>query len=170
METPTYMTPAIKAMIGRQDSFTSQEEIGEVTIKRFARAIGDPNPLYSDKKYAKRSRFKGLIAPPTLVFELNHNFMGEIAEEDGGYLDKITLPSPFDMVIRGGNEYEFLRPVIASDCITSRRKIVQIYAKKGKRGPLIFVVCEITYSNQTGEVLGINRETLIFMSSKGAPK
>lgn len=168
MEKAKYLTPVIKAMIGREDSFTSREEIGLATIKRFAKAIGDPNPLYCDEEYARESRFKEIIAPPTLIFELNHNLGGDVAEEDGGYTDKVSLPPPFDMVIRGGNEYEFLRPCRVSDRITTRRKIAQIYEKKGKRSPLIFVICEISYFNQRGEVLAINRETLIFISSKGA--
>ena len=34
-------------------------------VRKFAEAIGDPNPLYVDEEAAKASRYGGLIAPPT---------------------------------------------------------------------------------------------------------
>src|SRR5690606_18088056 len=34
---------------------------------KFAKAIGESNPLYLDEAYAKGTRFGGLIAPPTYV-------------------------------------------------------------------------------------------------------
>ncbi len=34
-------------------------------VRKFAEAIGDPNPLYVDEEAAKKSRYAGLIAPPT---------------------------------------------------------------------------------------------------------
>ena len=83
--------------------------------------------------------------------------------EDGRDLSRIKLPSPFTRVLRGGNEYEFFQPVRPTDIISSRRKITSIYAKQGKTGKLIFVVYELTYTNQREEVLGINKETLIFL-------
>lgn len=34
-------------------------------IMMFARAVGDPNPIYSDPDYAKGTECGGIIAPPT---------------------------------------------------------------------------------------------------------
>lgn len=36
------------------------------TIGRFARALGDSNPLYTNPLYAKKSQWRGIIAPPLL--------------------------------------------------------------------------------------------------------
>ena len=33
-------------------------------IRRFAEAIGDPNPLYHDEEYAKKLGYRSIIAPP----------------------------------------------------------------------------------------------------------
>lgn len=41
-------------------------------IRLFARAIGDPNPMYSDPDYAARSALGGIIAPPTFTEAGNH--------------------------------------------------------------------------------------------------
>ena len=35
-------------------------------IQRYARSIGDMNPLYFDEEYAKTTRFGGLISPPSI--------------------------------------------------------------------------------------------------------
>ncbi len=34
-------------------------------ILMFARAVGDPNPVYADAEVAKAGETKGIIAPPT---------------------------------------------------------------------------------------------------------
>lgn len=36
-------------------------------IMMFARAVGDPNPVYHDVEYAKKSETGGIIAPPTFA-------------------------------------------------------------------------------------------------------
>jgi acyl dehydratase len=163
MTKESLITQEIEAMVGKEEVFSSPEEIGRATIHRFAAAIGDSNPLYLDEEFARNTRHGGIIAPPTMIFELNHNLGGEISEEDGGYLDKITLPAPLTRFIRGGNEYEFFQPARPEDKITLKREVTQVFEKRGKAGPLVFVKIEITYTNQKGELLGINRETLIFM-------
>ncbi len=166
MEKESLITSEVKAMIGTEKTFSSPEEVGRATIRRFAVAIGDPNPLYWDEEFAKKTRYGGIIAPPTMIFELNHNLADEISEEDGGYSDKILLPPPLTRFVRGGNEYELFQPVRPTDKIKFRRKISQIHEKEGKGGNLVFVIIEITYTNQKGELLGINRETFIFMPGR----
>ena len=163
----SFITPEIKALIGKEESFSSTEEIGRATIHRFAVAVGEPNPLYWDEEFAKQTRYGGIVAPPTMIFELNHNTGVEL-EEDGGYADRITLRPPLTNFVRGGNEYEIFQPVRPTDKVTIKRKISQIYEKKGKTSVLVFVITEFRYINQEGKLLGINRETFIFMPAKGS--
>jgi len=42
-------------------------EVTEHTIRRFAYGIGDDNPLWTDKEYAKNTRYGDIIAPPSIV-------------------------------------------------------------------------------------------------------
>ena len=49
----------------------------------------------------------------------------------------------------GGTDIEFFAPIRVGDTLTARSKIVDIYQKEGRSGPLIFVVRETTYTNQT---------------------
>src|SRR5579859_547117 len=41
--------------------------VEEGSILLFARAIGDPNPIYSDAGYAATTEVGGILAPPTYV-------------------------------------------------------------------------------------------------------
>jgi hydroxyacyl-ACP dehydratase HTD2-like protein with hotdog domain len=66
---------------------------------------------------------------------------------------------------RAGNEYEIFQPVRPDDVITLKRRITSVTEKQGKRGELVFVVTEISYTNQRGELLGINRETIALPES-----
>lgn len=53
-----------RSLVGeRSESVVNLVERG--AVRKFAEAIGDPNPLYADEETAKRSRYNGLIAPPT---------------------------------------------------------------------------------------------------------
>ena len=164
----TMLTPEVKVMVGKEDMFSSEFEIGAATIKRFAMAVGDNNPLYWDDEFAKKTEHGGIIAPPTMIFELNHNIGSDVSEEDGGYKDILLdlLKGISNRFVRGGNDYEILQPVRPQDIITVKRKVAQIREKVGKTGPLLIVSIEITYKNQREELLGINRETIIFLPTK----
>jgi len=46
------------------------EEATKTAIRKFADGIGDPNPLWLDEEYAKRTRYGRLVAPPSWVFSV----------------------------------------------------------------------------------------------------
>ena len=166
MSEESLITAEIKAMVGKEKVYENWDEIGRGQIKRFALAVGDNNPLYFDEEYAGKSRYQGITAPPTMIFEMSHNIGAEMGE-DGSPEDAWgRLPSPFKNIIRGGNEYEFYQPVRPGDVISTANKIVQIYERPGKAGTMVFMINELTYYNQRGEKLGLNRETVIFPSPK----
>ncbi len=147
-------------VVGKEISFQAQEEIGEKTIRRFSQTIGDRNPLYSDEKYAKKSRYGSIIAPPTLIFELGYDLGEDINVETGlqtALEEYLGYPKN---VQRLRNEYEILEIAHPSDIITAKRKIIESAPRQGKSGKWIFITSEILYSNQSGKLLGINKETL----------
>jgi acyl dehydratase len=155
------MTDELRACVGRQVTYTAPEELGKASIRYFALAIGDDNPLYSDESVAGASRHGGIIAPPTFVCETNQLYTRAPAED--GYLGhRWDLPIDSDRTIRGGNEYEFHRPARPDDRVTVTWRIVDIYERTTRKsGPLIFVISEAHYINQFGELLAVNRETII---------
>jgi len=161
------LTDEIRALIGREVSFTAPEELGRAAIRYFAIAIGDENPLYLDDQYARAEGYPSVIAPPTLVCETNQYMSGR-PSSDGYIGHQWALPLAGFRVIRGGNEYEFHRPVLPQHRITARWRIADIEEKLSGRGtPMLVVVSEVAYSEQSGELLATNRETTIYQPREG---
>lgn len=159
MATKALVTPAIQVLLGQQVVFTAPEELGRASIRNFALAIGDSNPLYADEAYARSTPFGGIVAPPTLVCETWQYLRQPIATE-GGILERFGLSIP--QAIRGGHEYTFLQPVRPDDIITATWTFAEAYEKQGRSGSLRFLILDIAYTNQRGMALAHNRETLVY--------
>lgn len=120
-------------------------------IARFSRAIGDDNPLFHDETAAKKSKHKGVVAPPTFA-----TIFG------------FECPSPrtnleFDRakLVHGEQEFEYHRPLKAGDRITVQQKIVDIFQKEGRAGSMDFIVSEMTGMDQRGKKVFTARSTAI---------
>jgi acyl dehydratase len=161
MTDETLITPEIKAMLGKEEYFPGKEVVDRSSIRRYAQAISDLNPLYLDDEFARQSKYGGIVAPPTYIFDVSHDIFAEIGE-DGRDLTRVTVPGM--NAVRGGNEYEFCEPVKPGDVVNRRRKVIDIYEKEGKKaGKILFITYETTYVNQNGTVLGKCRETMMFL-------
>lgn len=153
----------IEALIETLDNLNQElpsiEAIDRSSIRRYAQSISDLNPLYLDEEYAKKTEYGGIIAPPTFIFDVVPTF-GDVGA-DGRDLTKVALPGL--KFVRGGNEYQFFQPAKPGDVVSRKREIVEVYKRESKtKDKIIFVVYDITYTNQEGDLLGINRETLLF--------
>ncbi|MGH7932483.1 MAG: MaoC family dehydratase [Candidatus Binataceae bacterium] len=152
----------LKAWTEHDFTYTAPEELGHASIRYFALAMGDDNPLYSDDAYARTAGFPSVIAPPTFVCETNQ--YAHRAPNDDGYIGHAWEPPlPGFRMIRGGHEYEFSRPVTPDDRLTAVWRLEEITEHVSPRtGPMLVAVAVGTYTNQRGELLARNRETLIF--------
>jgi acyl dehydratase len=54
----------------RIDHSIANEDATRMAILKFADGIGDPNPLFRDIDYAKKTAYKTIIAPPSWVFSV----------------------------------------------------------------------------------------------------
>jgi len=149
----------LSGVVGREATFQASEEIGKAIIRRFAATIGDRNPLYWDDEYAEQSPYGGITAPPTLIFELTYDLWAAVSEEGLSKEFKEWLGFEVNLQ-RAGNDYEMVQPVSPDDIMSIRRKVIDVTEKQGKRGKFAFLTSEVTYTNQRGELLGINKETL----------
>lgn len=161
MDEESLLTPEIQAMIGQEVYFPGKEVVDRSSIRRYAQAISDLNPIYLDEEYAKKSVYGGIIAPPTFIFDVTHDIFAEVGE-DGRDLSRVTIAGLHP--VRGGNQYQFFDPARPGDIVDRRRKITDVYEKEGKMvGKILFVTYETTYTNRQGKVLGICQETMMFM-------
>lgn len=145
-------------LVGVEHIFTAPEEIGRGIIRMFAIATGDLNPLYVDRDQAVKGPYGDLIAPPTLVCETFQYYNGRL-DQEGSYSDRVHLP--IGQEIRASNDYTFHKVVKYDDIITATWKISDIYERQGRTGHLLFLLVDITYTNQHGELLAENRETMV---------
>ena len=118
-------------------------------VERFAAAIGDPNPLYSDREASEATSHGGLIAPPTFFRSL---LPGEYPK---------TYPEPFAHILDGGSKYRFNEPVRIGDKITVVRKITDLFEKHGRMGTMLFKISEISYTNEAGRLVATQTTTTI---------
>ena len=63
------LTEHLKTWIGREAHYPAHEELGRASIRYFALALGDDNPLYLEDEYAREAGYPSVIAPPTLICE-----------------------------------------------------------------------------------------------------
>jgi acyl dehydratase len=120
------ITSEIESLVGQKHGpFRVAVEAG--AIRKFADAIGDPNPA---------SRGPGAVAPPT--------FPTTFRPED----DYPDLPADYgDVGLHASQCYEFDRPLRAGDEIDASFTIVNIYEKSGRSGDLVFVEREYEFTD-----------------------
>jgi acyl dehydratase len=159
-ENPSVLS-ILEQMVGREAEYTDEFEVEKGMIRRFAIAIGDSNPLYSDEKFAASTEHGGIIAPPTFLFEWNHHKHSVLSPESRRslFVGLDRLPR----LLRGINEYEFILPVRPGYVITTRSRVADVYEKPGRSGQLIFMVCKTDYFDQKANLLGKSKDTYILL-------
>ncbi|MCK4368376.1 MAG: MaoC family dehydratase N-terminal domain-containing protein [Dehalococcoidales bacterium] len=116
-------------------------EIGREMIRRFARAVGDPNPLWQD----------GAIAPPTFILAIGFE----------QFVDDLMSLAPFNTVLMGGTELECYQPIGLGDVITTIFKISNLRERQGKMGRMAFMTFDSSYKNQKQELVAKCRQMII---------
>ncbi len=140
------ITDEMRAAVGvESEPYTNEVEKG--AIIKFARAIGDNNPIYADESAARNSRYGGLVAPPTFFRSMHSGPM------------KVNIKVPYSANLDGGSEWEYFEPVRPGDRITVTTKISNIFERPGRLGNMLFVQRETNYVNQFGNRVAVQRTT-----------
>ena len=145
-----------KKGIGIDIDLTPYRFVVEATrdnIKNFADAVGDANPLWINEDYARKSRFGGITAPPTFLYNINHG-SGPATSPPG------VPPAMGLALLYAGAELEFFHPIRLGDEFTVKGRAVEISRKLSQSlGPMLFTTGEAYYYNQKKELIGIIRTT-----------
>ena len=124
-------------------------EVEKGAIIKFARAIGDDNPLFCDEMAARKSPYGGLIAPPT--------FLRSVASGR----PELPFQLPLERLLDGGSDWEYFEPVRAGDRITSVARLTDISERTGRLGVMVFLTTVISYRNQLDQIVATQTSTSI---------
>ena len=155
---PLIMTEELAELIGTQsDPVILEVERG--AIRRYAQAIEDPNPLYNDAEYAKKSKYGEMICPPGFFgWPVKPRSLAQAA-----MFSQIMQKPGRSTSMDNGGELEFMLPVRAGDVLTSVTKIVDIYEEIGRSGnQLLLGILEITYINQNDDIVAKSRRRTVY--------
>ena len=109
-------------------------------VRKFTEATEDPNPLWQK------------VAPPTFPATLIPS----------GLLQKaLAAKSPLTRYLNGANELEYYQSINIGDVISVTAKLTNLRKRDGKEGTTLFMIMELTYKNQRGEVVAKGRNTYI---------
>lgn len=138
-----------RSLIGRE-SEPVVHEVEKGNIRRFADALGDPNPIYQDEAIARSAGFAGLVAPPTFAssFTANERF-------------RHSLDLGTRSILQGEQQFEYARPIVAGDKITVVSRVADVLERPGASGPSDVLVIEDEGRDEKGELVFRTRATLI---------
>ena len=104
-------------------------------INRWAKSIGDRNPLWLDADYGASSALAQTVAPPCWLYSVD---------------DTCLAPKlPGFHVIYGGAEWEFYRWVGLGEEIVARCRLTKVEEKKGRFcGPMVLQTGETLFTDQ----------------------
>lgn len=149
MADDSLITEELKSKIGAELE-PRVYEIEKGMLRRFAQAIGDPNPLWQDEEYATKTSYGGIIAPPTFILTLGFEQIGHT-----------LTASPSQAVLHGGTELECYQSVRPGDVVTVTTKITNVRQRQAEMGKMAFITLDITYKNQRQEVIARCRQVAV---------
>ena len=153
MGSESIITDEMRKSIGIESEPTIVE-IEKEPIRRFAAAMGNPNPLHFDEEYAKKHGFRSIVAPPG--FNPLYFFHIKTAEPQE---EAREIRSRFTHGLNSGGEYEFFQPIQAGDILSITHRTSDIYERDGRMGKMLFIISETICRNIKGETVLIIRNT-----------
>src|SRR3954453_23376808 len=143
--------PLNRDFIGREYTSDQTYEVSRELIRRFADAIGDPNPAFRDVEAAKALGHPDVIAPPTFLTVLGFRFGG------AGPMSDPSLGLNYALVVDGEQRFVHHRPVRAGDVL----KIVSSVADIRDAGRNELMTTKMQISTTEGEPVADAYSTIV---------
>lgn len=123
-------------VIGKRSEMVLNE-VERGAVKKFAEAIGDPHPLYVDREYGQKSRYKNNIAPPTFPRAFDYGTIKDLQLPEAG-------------LIHGEQEFEYKRPLVVGESLQCFSEVENYAEKQAKSGKLGFLTIKNTGEDEVG--------------------
>jgi acyl dehydratase len=129
--------------------FSATIEAGR--LRFFAKAIGETNPIYTDREAAAAAGHPNLPVPPTFFFGLKL----DVPDPFRWILD---LGVDFRFVLHGTQRFDYHRLAFAGDEVVMQSRLTDVSEKKG--GALEFLVTSTTV-HRGAELIATLVETIV---------
>ncbi len=148
-------------LIGVESDITwGADEVSKAQIRYWTEMVEDANPLYSDEEYAKKSKYGGIISPPTMLMTWTASPLWPPREGSPRPMARVRIAG-CDHNAAVSAVQEYLLPVRPGDMIGARDKLTNISERKKTRlGEGYFATQVTDFVNQRGEVVGKNTLTV----------
>lgn len=148
---------------------SSAHELGEVTamtIRRYARAAGETDPVHFDPEYARGQGLPDVVAPPNLL-------VGIVSWGDGGPEDALRrdgtelgehlpgVPATGVRVMGGGEEMHFHQDVVAGTKVRQEIELVSVERKQTREGTMAVLRYQVAFTDENGEALLSSSRTVL---------
>jgi len=120
-------------------------EVERVKIKELLAAIGDDNPIFTDKSKAVAEGCADTPCPPTFITMAFQEFTG-------AYLEMFKqLSVPLEGVLHGEEEYEYLGEIYPGDKLSCHMSCESIHEKETRSGKMHLITLRTLFTNQKDE-------------------
>ena len=151
------LTPEVLAYIGRVSDKVSGYPVSAEEIRRFCYATDDHNPRYLCGE--------DIVAPPMFVsIPFDWEVPMDSLPEDGTPQQNDGLvfpPLKAKRKLFGGYQVEYFQEIRPGDVRPRQRKFLDTYERSGASGSSVFMLIEATYTNQRGEKVAVDINTII---------
>ncbi|MGA1597473.1 MAG: MaoC family dehydratase N-terminal domain-containing protein [bacterium] len=130
--------------------------VEEGRLKFVAKALGQTDPVYTDRQAAQAAGYPNLPAPPTFPFMLEADALDLM-----GFCE--FLGQDLGRLLHAEQSYTYHQPICAGDRITFVKTIREIFDKKN--GALEFVISDNTLTNQDGVLCAESRTNYVFRNA-----
>ncbi|HUN50815.1 MAG TPA: MaoC family dehydratase N-terminal domain-containing protein [Candidatus Sulfotelmatobacter sp.] len=111
-------------------------------IRHYAHGIGDDNPLWCDPDYAAKSRFGGIVAPPSFLFACNRIISGYVGGLSGVH------------AMWAGADWNWHLPVHRNDALTTEAWLKDLIEHDTQfSGRAVQQIYHVNFFNQRGELV-----------------
>jgi acyl dehydratase len=139
------------------------------TIRNYAHGTGNDNPLFCDPDYARRTRWGGVIAPGSMISQINAPMKGDPTPPEIRALRKSLFKGVHVFV--SGSRWHWYRPVFPGDTIYSYNGDETCEEKQSEfSGRSVINVRKDVKVNQRGEVVAVYRMLKVLTERKTAAK
>jgi acyl dehydratase len=130
------------------------EFVTKEAIKYFANGVGDPNPLWRDEEYAKKTYYGGIVAPPSWFYSVGGSVQHGLRGVHG---------------FHAGDQWEFFKPLFVGDRIRVESMFSGFDEKTSSFArKMVIQYDEVSYYNQRDELIAKVNGSVIRVERKAS--